>query len=185
MAASPLIDVADSVLVLIDMQPSLVPMIIGHEQIVDAQRRLIAVARDLNVPVLTTEQYPKGLGTTIPELVAVLGDDYRPLEKLTFSAWGDEGFRNALAATGRHTPVLVGIESHICVCQTALEAAAAGYDVHVVPDAISARNEDGRTIGVQRMQDYGIRFDTREMVIYQWLRKAGTPEFKAALKHVK
>ncbi|MGE0430650.1 MAG: isochorismatase family protein [Planctomycetota bacterium] len=185
MAASPLIDVSDSVLVLIDMQPSLVPLIIDHEAVIDAQRRLIAVARDLAVPILVTEQYPSGLGTTIPPLVEALGDAYRPLDKMSFSAWGDETFRHALAATNRHTPVLVGIESHICVCQTALEAAAAGYDVHVVPDAISARNEDGRRFGVERMQRYGIPFDTREMVIYQWLRRAGTPAFKQALKHVK
>ncbi len=190
MAASPLIDVDDSVLVLIDMQPALVPLVLAHERLVEVQCKIIAAARELAVPIVVTEHYSKGLGATIPEIVAALGGTaadsaYRPLEKIIFSAWGDEGFRNALEATGRHTPVMIGIETHICVCQTALEAAAAGFDVHVVPDAVSCRNEEGQTFGLARMRDYGVALDTWEMLVYQWMRRAGTPEFKRILPLLK
>lgn len=191
MGGSPLLDARDSVLVLVDMQASLMPVIQRREEIVRHQRKLVAVARQLDIPVLVTEHYSKGLGPTAPEVASVFEEGpvgaagLRPIEKITFSCMGEPTFRQALDDLGRMRLVLVGIETHICVCQTALEAAAAGYLVHVVPDAVGARHEDGHHFGLEKLKRHGVDLDTWEMVVYQWLRRAGTPEFKAALPHIK
>ena len=185
MSQTRLLSAADSVLGLIDMQTSLDPVLMRRERTVQIQRRLIGVARALEVPILLTEHYSKGLGSTIAPLQEALAGSYQPIEKITFSAMGEPSFVSKLQATGRKTLVLAGCETHICVCQTALEAAAHGYEVHVVPDATTARHDDGHRFGLERMQDAGVTRDTWEMTAYQWLRKAGTPEFKACLPFFK
>lgn len=192
MAANPLISIPDSVLVLVDMQTAFRDKIVGFAEIVAVQKKLVAIARELDVPIVVTEHYSKGLGRTLPELVDALGGEpdadgsvYRPIEKIAFSAFGCEEFREAIDRTGRKSLVVAGIESHICILQTALEGAAAGFDVHVVPDAISARNAPNHEFALEKLRRYRVELDTWEMVTYQWLRQAGTPEFKRILPFIK
>ncbi len=192
MAPNPLISAADSLLVLVDMQTAFQGKIVRIDEILAAQKKLIAIARELDVPILVTEHYTKGLGHTLPELVDALGgppeaegSNYRPIEKISFSAFGNDEFRDAVEVSGRKSLILMGIESHICVLQTALEGAALGFDVHVVPDGISARHESSHEFALEKLRRYRVEIDTGEMVTYQWLRRAGTPEFKRVLPHIK
>jgi nicotinamidase-related amidase len=170
------------------MQTRFADKIAGWADIVGVQSKLIRAARALDVPVIVTEHYSKGLGSTTPEIVDALTTDggaYEPLEKITFSCFGDEAVKRAVAATGRRTLILVGIESHICVAMTALDATAAGYDVHVVTDAIGARPGAGHAGALAKLAHHRIDTDTWEMVLYQWLRRADRPEFKKVLPIIK
>ncbi len=193
MGRSPLLDAHDSLVLIVDMQTSLMPYILRAEELVHTQRKLVGVAQRLGVPVLVTEHYKKGLGATAPEVVDLLGGEpegnaessYRPIQKISFSCMGEESFLEALEQYNRKRLVIAGIETHICVCQTALEAAAAGFDVHVVPDAVSARHETGHHYGLEKLKRFRVELDTWEMIAYQWLRRAGTPEFKACLPFFK
>ena len=134
-----LLDVKDSLLVLVDLQGSLMDKVIETERVVAVAKKLVSVARELEVPIVVTEHYPEGLQPTIPEVVEHLGDDYRPLLKRIFSCWGADNFRQAIEESGRRTVVLAGIETHICVQQTALECVDAGYKVFVLADGVGAR----------------------------------------------
>ena len=163
-------------LLVVDIQERLVPVMWNFAQVEKYARAAILAARELGMPVICTEQYPKGLGHTIPSIRELLPSP--PLEKLHFSCGADEATAGALAATGRKQVIVVGIESHVCVFQTARDLAAAGYEVHVCADAVTSRNEEHRRVALELLRDNGVIVTSAETVIFDLLHVAGTPEFK-------
>jgi len=131
-----------------------------------------------------TEQYPKGLGQTIPQIKRFF-QDLQPIEKIEFSCFGSAKFKDALAETKAKTLILTGIEAHICITQTAIDGVEKGFRVYVVEDAISSRSTQDKFIAIQRMMHSGVTVVSTEMIIYELLKKAGTAEFKEILRFVK
>ena len=178
------LDATDSLLVVVDVQERLAAVMTERERVVANVRRLIGGARILGVPTLHTEQYPKGLGGTVPELAGELGDA-PPVEKLTFDCCGEPAFLEAIEATGRRTAVVCGMEAHVCVLQTVLGLLELGLTVHVAADAVCSRDERNARTALDLVRDAGAAVTVTETVLYQWLVRAGTPEFRAVLKLVK
>lgn len=174
-----------TVLVIVDFQERLAMTMPERENVLRAITKLVAACKILRVPILVTEQYPQGLGPTVAPLKAALGTDYKPFEKMSFSCCGCEPFMTALEALKRRNVLLVGIEAHVCVLQTALDLAHRGYAVHVATDACCSRHEMDWNMGLLRMEHAGIFMTTTESAIFQLLERAGTPEFKEILKIVK
>jgi nicotinamidase-related amidase len=178
---SPLLLAADrSQLLLVDLQERLVPAMAGGADLVPRVRVLVEAAKRLNVPLTVSEQYPQGLGRVVPELGADLAGHPR-FEKIAFSCLADEllsGHLAGLRKQGRHQLVIAGVEAHVCVLQSALEAADRGYDAFVVADAVSSRSERSVEIAMRRMERAGIALVTTEMVLFEWLGRAGSEDFK-------
>ena len=139
----------------------------------------------LERPVLVSEQYPKGLGATVPEVAERLPAGSALIEKLRFSACGVGAFDEALEAAGCSRWVVCGIEAHVCVNQTVLDLLARRYEVHVAGDAVSSRSPANRALGLEKMASAGARATSAEMALFEMLEEAGTPEFKAISKLVR
>jgi nicotinamidase-related amidase len=169
----------DSALVVIDMQERLVPAMQAPARTIRNARTLILAANEVGIPVLLTEQYPKGLGPTVPEIAALV--ETPPLPKMHFACMADAGFDAAFRATGRRQAVLAGMEAHICVVQTAASLIEAGYEVFVVSDATASRTLESERACLHRLSASGVGIVTTEMVVFEWLGMAGTPAFKALL----
>jgi nicotinamidase-related amidase len=174
-----------SVLLLIDVQDRLSAAMdpAAMERLVPATLVLLEAARLLGVPVVASEQYRKGLGPTI----APIGDKLRdmgviPFDKMTFDACGDLRIAGAIAATSARSVVVAGIEAHVCVFQTARGLARGGLDVRVVADAVASRREDHRALGLALCERAGAVAMPMESVVFDWLGKAGTDEFRALSK---
>lgn len=164
-----------SLLCVIDVQERLVPAVMDGAAVVERCRRLAEGARLLGVPTILTEQYPKGLGVTVPELASVLPP---PLEKLSFSCRGAAGFAAAVP-DGVGQMVLCGLETHVCVAQTALDLLAEGYGVFLATDAISSRHPHDRDTALRRLERAGVVPTTTEAVLFEWCRSAADPQFQA------
>lgn len=173
-------------LIVIDIQEKLLPPIFQKEQLVRNAQLLIRLAGILKMPTLMSTQYSKGLGHTIPEIASLL-PDIEPVEKVAFSCFGSDVFCSALKRVpgNRNTVLLCGMETHICVAQTALAALREGYLVHVAADAVSSRTALNWRVGLDRMRAAGAVISSTEMMIYEALRSSGTSEFKDMLKHLK
>jgi len=171
-------------LIVIDIQEKLFPAIFEKERLVENALRLIRGARILGVPVFVTEQYRKGLGSTVPQ-VAQAFSGVSPLEKVAFSSCGAEGFLEALKAKNVSDAILCGMESHVCVSQTCLDLLGQGYNVFVAADAVSSRTAENHRIGIERMRDAGAVIVSTEMALFELLEKAGTEEFKKVLALVR
>lgn len=184
--AGKLIHPRSSALVVIDLQEKLVPAIDGIEGILANTRKLLHLAKALELKTMVTTQYRKGLGEIVPEIQEMLGD-IGSLDKVCFGCLGDDPFRIALAQTlpPGGTLLLAGVESHICVMQSALGALNDGYNVHVVSDAIGSRALANRELGIERMRDAGAIITSTEMAIYELLGNSSRPEFKQMLPHLK
>ena len=165
-----------SQLLMVDVQERLLPAMSDPVSIVENGGRLLGAARTLAVPAVVSEQYPAGLGHTVPQL-ATLAPANAIHEKLEFSCFASPALRATLSGAERQT-VIFGIEAHVCVLQTAIEMVVAEHDVTVVVDAIGSRAPESKKIALRRMQDAGVRLATTEMILFEWLRRAGTPEFK-------
>ena len=185
MSKTKLLDRQDSVLLVVDPQSSLIHQVQNSKQVIRAHKKIIETAKVLDVPIIVSEHYPKGLGTIIPEIVETLGGRYQPIEKVIFSAFGEPKIRNAIKATNKHTLLIIGIETHICILQTVIEALEAGYDVQVVIDAVSARGKIEHDVAVETFKLLGAGLVTWESVAYQWMRRADIPEFKKFLPIIK
>jgi nicotinamidase-related amidase len=173
-------------LVVIDLQEKLVPAIHGHNEVLENTMKLLHLAKTLHLKTLVTTQYRKGLGETVPEIQALL-DGIAPLDKVCFGCLGDDSFRTAVAEAvpPGGTLLLAGVESHICVMQSALGALDQRYDVHVVSDAVSARSPANHAFGIERMRDAGAVITSTEMAIYELLGNSSRPEFKQMLPYLK
>jgi len=173
------------VILVVDVQDRLTPAMPPDvlERLVKYTRALIHTGKTLGMPVLATEQYPKGLGRTLPELAELL--PAAPLEKVHFSCGADPAFQRALENTGRKQVVVAGMESHVCVFQTARDLVALGFDVHVCADAVASRTEEHRRTGLELCSQAGATVTTAETAIFDLLHQAATPEFKAVASWVR
>ncbi len=173
-------------LIVVDIQEKLLPPIFQKDQLVRNSQLLIRLAGILKIPALMTTQYTKGLGKTVPEVSDLL-PDVEPIDKHMFSCFGSDLFCSALKRLpgNRNTVLLCGMESHICVTQTALGALREGYIVHVASDAVSSRTEWNWKIGLERMRAAGAVISSTEMMIYELLRSSGAPAFKELLPYLK
>lgn len=172
------IDAIRSALLLIDLQERLMPAMEGPAHVVARCAILIEAARRLDVPVLATRQYPKGLGGIVAPLAGLL-DAQECHDKLAFSAFAEPAGREALLRPGRDRFVVAGVESHVCVLQTALDLLGEGYAVAVVADAVASRREESRALALERLRRHGAEIVNTEMVVFEWLGRAGTEEFRA------
>lgn len=180
------LDAAQCVLVVIDMQEKLLPAVLNREELIKNSRMLIRLATILDIPVLLTTQYARGLGATVPEIAELL-PGVKPIDKMEFGCFGREEFRNALHDLPGHrtTVLLCGTESHICVMQTALGALENGYMVHVASDAVASRSDWNWRLGLERMESAGCVISSTEMMMYELLRLSGTAHFKEMLPYIK
>lgn len=174
----------NTALVVIDIQGKLAQLMHQKEAVYQNVNRLIEGAKVLDIPIIWTEQYPEGLGGTIPEVAETL-KGFKPIPKMTFSCCQNDEFLNALKASGRQQILITGIETHICVYQTTIELLEAGYEVEVVADAVSSRTPENKAIGLDKMKTAGAGITGTETALYELLKVAGGPEFKQILKIVK
>lgn len=173
-------------LVVIDIQEKLLPPIFQKEQLVRNSQLLIRAAGILKIPALVSTQYAKGLGGTVPEIASLLpGID--GIDKTFFSCFGSDVFCSVLKRLPgqRTTLLLCGMESHICVTQTAMGALREGYLVHVASDAVSSRTEWNWKIGLDRMRAAGAVISSTEMMIYELMRSSSSAAFRELLPHLK
>ncbi len=180
-----LMDATRSSLLIIDVQEKLYPACLEPDQIIANCCFLIKCANRLEVPVIVTEQYPKGLGHTAKPIVDLLekpGDSAEGgnvVSKVAFSAAPADGFIEKMEENqGRDQVVVAGMETHVCVLQTVMDLIERGREVYVVSDAVTSRSQHDKIFGLERMRDAGAKIVTRESVMFEWLRVAGTPEFK-------
>ncbi|HZR55851.1 MAG TPA: hydrolase [Terriglobales bacterium] len=173
-------------LLVVDIQERLLPPIFQKEQLVKNSQLLIRAAGILKIPALVTTQYAKGLGNTVPEIASLLPET-EPIDKQLFSCFGSDAFCSMLKRLpgNRTTVLLCGMESHICVMQTALGALREGYMVHVASDAVGSRTEWNWKIGLSRMQTAGAIISSTETMIYELMRSSGSPAFKELLPYLK
>jgi isochorismate hydrolase len=176
----------EAVLVVVDVQDVLMKKMnqeVGKNVIRNIQT-LLAFVKKMAIPILITEQYPKGLGKTIPEIKMELGS-ILPIEKVSFSCCGVETFNDKLNQLGRKQIILTGIETHVCVLQTADDLIQKGYEVHAVADAICSRSKLDWEIGLKWMEKRGAMISTTEIIAFQLLKEAGTEEFRGLSKLLK
>ena len=176
--------VENTVLVVVDVQGKLSHLMYEKEKLFENLQKIITGARILEIPVVLTEQNPEGLGRTIPE-VADLLPDVQPIPKFSFSCCGEKRFIEELEALKRKQVLIVGIESHVCVYQTAMDLLGAGYEVQVVADAVSSRTAENRELGLEKMKSEGAELTGVEMALFELLRVAEGAKFKGILKVVK
>jgi nicotinamidase-related amidase len=173
----------DSLLLFIDVQEKLFPHIDKHFELEKKLNQLVEGMQVLEVPIIVSEQYTKGLGKTI-ESVSEKLKDIPTYEKMTFSCMQNPEIAAAIEQSGKRTIILAGIEAHICVLQTALDLCAEGFDVALVLDAVGSRSEENKSISVLRLQNK-VAFTSVESVLFEICQVAGTEEFKAISKIIK
>ena len=179
-----LLSVEDSVLMVIDMQGNLYESMQDKQFLLENVQKLIGGMQVFGIPVIITEQIPEKLGPTIDPVAALL-PDARRIPKSDFSCCGDEKIMKILKAAERQQVLLCGIETHVCVYQTAVDLLGFGYDVHLVADAVSSRTILNREIGIEKMRDEGARLASTEMVLFELIRSADDPKFREIFKIVK
>jgi nicotinamidase-related amidase len=173
-----------AVLILVDVQERLHAEMSRRDEVALNLVKLAEAARVLSLPVIVTEHAVKAFGPTIEPVRSAVAS-YAPLQKMVFSCFGSDEFRAELESLGRKQVIVAGYETHVCVCQTALDAQAAGYQVHLVRDASSSRTEADGAVGVEKMTGAGILPASTETVIFELLQRAGTDEFRALLPVIK
>lgn len=174
----------ETVLVLIDIQGKLAEIVHDSEIVLSNIAKAAEGVQILGLPVLWLEQYPKGLGPTVEKIAQTLPNQ-KPIEKITFSAYDTPEFVEQLEATGRKKVLLAGIETHICVYQTAAHLLQNGYEVEVLADCVSSRTSKSSEIGLQKMMQLGVKVTTVEMALFEMLQIAKGDQFKAISKLVK
>lgn len=180
------LDAHRAMVLVIDVQEKLLPLIRLHHRIVAAAREVLDGTRIFDLPVLATEQYPKGIGPTVPPIrEALVACRARVVEKPTFSAWADAGVRDAMLAIDRPQVIVVGIEAHVCVQQTALDLVSRDYDVYVCADAIGSRGRTDYECALERMRQSGVWVTTVESVLFELCGRCDTPQFKAMIDVIK
>ena len=178
-----MLTIEKTLLVIVDIQDKLARVMPERDALVESASRLIRGATVLGVPVLFTEQNPAGLGQTVPELRPLLGGE--PIVKRAFSCCGEPAFVNAVRASGRRQVLLAGIETHVCVYQTARDLLADGYEVEIVADAVASRAAANRAIGLEKARAAGAGVTSVETALFELLGVAEGPRFKEILQIVK
>ena len=181
------LDRAKTVLVIIDVQEKLMPVIDGADEVIRNLERLVRGCHILGVPVVITEQYVKGLGPTVEPVRRALEETsgYEPIEKMCFSADGCDAFSARLAALGRTQVLVAGVETHVCVYQTVEDLLARDLSVSVIADAVSSRTPRNRELALQRFVSDGAKLSSTEMALFELTVYAGTDEFRAISRLVR
>lgn len=177
-----------SQLLIVDLQEKVAPPVHNIAAVIAVCERLVQIARRLDVPITVSEHYPKGLGCTVEPLRSSIGPNAELFEKITFSCVRDGALHQrfeSLHDHGRGQVILAGIEAHVCVGQTALDLIAEGYEVYLVADGTSSRSLESRSLALARILQAGGHIVDSEMVMFEWLEQAGTPEFKELLDLLK
>lgn len=179
-----MLDEKDCCLLVVDVQGKLAELMHDKETLFKNIRILIQSAKILDIPILWCQQAPAALGPTVPEIAELLGG-CEPVNKSSFSCCGCEELNNKLEELGRKQVLLCGIETHVCVYQTAVELIERDYEVDVIADAVSSRTQANKEIGLDRMAEEGARISSTEMALFEILRTADHPQFKQIAKLVK
>ncbi len=174
----------EALLLVIDIQEKLFPLIHEKETVMENTVKLIRAAKAMKIPVLLTEQYPRGLGRTMPEIMSEL-EGIKPIEKRSFSCFGSDEFRDAVTESAARYLVITGIETHICINQTAFDAQDMGYTPVVIEDATGTRRPGDHETAIRKLSDNGILVESAEMTIYEALESAENRAFKEVLKIIK
>lgn len=169
----------DTLLLIVDMQERIFANVERGNEILNIQRKVIETFKILTLPILITEQYPKGLGPTIRPIQSLLGEAYQPLSKTTFSCLDDPSFFNYIQQFPHKQFVVVGIEAHICILQTVKSLLKIGKEVAVLNDAISSRSIFDFSTSIAEMRDMGARISCAETVIFEMLKDSNHPQFKS------
>ncbi|MFO8113070.1 MAG: hydrolase [Desulfosalsimonadaceae bacterium] len=174
----------DCLLLVIDFQAALLKVMQNRKEVTRTVNQLAGAAQVFDIPILLTEQYPKGLGPTTPEVMENIGS---PLvfQKDHFSACMEPDFLQTVDSYGRGKIVIVGVETHVCVLQTSMDLIRAGYQVHVASDAVASRTAENRSIALDLLRDAGAVITSTEIVIFQWALRANTEDFRRILPIVK
>lgn len=181
------LDRKNAVLVVIDVQEKLMPVIAGSDEVLLNVERLVRGADILGIPAVLTEQYVKGLGPTVAPVRRAFEETsgYRPIEKSCFSAHGCEPFAAQLAALERKQVLIAGVETHVCVYQTVRDLQRAGFEVTIIADAVASRTEQNRDIALRRLVAEGVKLSSTEMALFELTVVSGTDEFRAISRLVK
>jgi len=179
-----MITTEDTALVLIDVQEKLIPAMLNKEALLDNLKRMVKGARILGLPILLTEQNPAGLGPTVPEIAELLPNE-KPVNKFSFSSCGTEQFIKEIKAVNRQNILIVGMEAHVCVYQTAADLANLNYDVQVVADAVASRTLENKQIGLEKSKAAGAGITSTEIALFELLKIAKGDKFKEIIKIVK
>ena len=171
-------------LLIVDIQGNLAHAMHGKELLFKNVQKLIKGIKALGIPVLWAEQNPQGLGPTIPEIADLLSD-LQPISKMSFSCCGNDRFVQALKALNRHQVLIAGIETHVCVYQTAADLVGLRYEVQVVTDAVSSRSMENKEIGLQKVREIGVGLTSVETALFEILRVAEGERLKEILKILK
>ncbi|SMC17184.1 Nicotinamidase-related amidase [Desulfacinum hydrothermale DSM 13146] len=174
----------ECLLFLVDLQKAMLDLCPDRDQVVKNVMALLDMSAIVEVPVLFSEHNAEKLGGFLPELVAKVPEP-KVLNKLEFSCFQNPALADAVAASGRNTLVIAGIEAHVCIFHTAAHALRLGYTVHVVGDAVTSRSAFNRETGLRRLDRAGAVITSTEMVTFEWLNRAGTPQFRRALPILK
>jgi nicotinamidase-related amidase len=174
----------DAVLLIVDIQERLAAIMKEKDKVVKNCQHLIELAKMQEIPVVVTEQYPKGLGRTVPELQAVI-PIYKPIEKTAFNCCGEPAFVAEIKKLGKKQIIITGMETHICVLQTTTGLLEEGFAVHVIQDAMCSRTKENWKTGIEFMRNAGAVVTCTETVLFQLLKVAGTDEFKKISLRIK
>ena len=175
----------DTLALIVDFQERLVPAIDNQEILLRNTEILIKGLRTLNIPMLVTQQYTKGIGMTVPVLTDAIGEEFEYLDKITFSCADDDGILQKIDESGKHNIIICGIEAHICVLQTVIDLKAKGFNVILVDDCIGSRKESDRQIGLKRALLEGAIPTSYESILFELTRVAKTDVFKEISRLIK
>ena len=176
--SAPKLDADRAALVVIDVQEAFRKALADFDDVTKGTATLIEGAKAVGIPIVVTEQYPKGLGETVPEVAEHLPEDLKPLEKVVFSAAGAEGFD----LDGRDQALVCGIETHVCVNQSVLDLLDEGIEVHVARDAVGSRSADNKELGLHKVERAGAVLTSVETALFELVGRAGTDDFKRVQK---
>ena len=179
-----MLEIENTVLLIIDIQGKLAHLMDKKELLFKNVQNLIKGSRTLGIPIIWVEQNPKGLGPTIPEIAAML-PDIEPISKMSFSSCRNDRFLQTLNALDRKQLLISGIETHICVYQTAADLVDLGYEVQAVADAVSSRDLENKKIGLQRMKDSGVGLTSVETALFELLKVAEGEQFRQIIRIIK
>jgi len=179
-----MLSIENTALLIIDMQVKLTRVMTDKEALIANLQKLIAGMQVLNIPIIFTEQYPQGLGVTIPEIASLLPET-KPITKMSFSCCTNENFLEKVKSLNRKQLLITGIEAHVCVYQTVCDLLKMGYEVQVVADCISSRTIENKTIAIEKMRGMGAQITSMEIALFELLSTAESKHFKDISRIVK
>jgi nicotinamidase-related amidase len=179
-----MLETTNTVLLIIDVQEKLVRVMHDKDSLLSNLQKLIEGIQVMGIPVIVTEQYPQGLGPTVPEITNLISG-FSPISKTCFSCWDSDDFRNKLEQLNRKQVLISGIEGHVCVYQTARDLVSRGYETYFITDTISSRTPENRQLSFKMMKQRGAYISGTETVLFELLKSAGSDQFKKISRIVK